>query len=213
MPFQFPLVYPILDASFIPPAGRQIFLLRLGASLADAGVTLLEYRNKTGTDQDVLADASILRAAMPPGQVKLVLDDRAGLVMRLGFDGVHVDAGDMSPADARALLGPDAIVGAFGGSENLVRGILAAPADYLAIGPVYSTTTKQTNKPPIGPAGVRSLREQAGPEPILVAAGGICSTTAPLVLAAGAGAVAVAAALFRHADPAGEFRRWMKVLG
>jgi thiamine-phosphate pyrophosphorylase len=213
MPFSFPKIYPILDSSTIPPTGRTEFLHRLGCSLAEAGVTLLEYRNKIGNDAELAADAAILRAALPAGQVKLILDDRADLVVQLGFDGVHVDAGDVSPAEARLLLGPDSIVGTFGGSDALLPGILKEPADYLAIGPVYPTTTKQTAKPPIGPEGVRRLHAQAGPGPVLVAAGGITLATAPAILEAGASVVAVSAAIFRAADPAAEFRRWLVELG
>jgi thiamine-phosphate pyrophosphorylase len=128
------------------------------------------------------------------------------------FDGVHVDAGDATPAEARRLLGPERIIGTFGGSDALLPGILAAPVDYLAVGPVYATTTKQTSKPPIGPEGVRKLREQAGPDVVLTAAAGITLATAPMVLAAGASAVAVSAAIFRATDPAAEFRRWMQEL-
>jgi thiamine-phosphate pyrophosphorylase len=212
MAFHFPTIYPILDVSIIQVDGRGEFLRSLGASLADAGVTLLEYRNKTGVDAELLADCEVLREAMLAGQVKLILDDRADLVVRLGLDGVHVDAGDVSPAEARSMLGPDSIVGTFGGSDALLPGILDEPADYLAIGPVFSTTTKQTARPPIGPEGVRRLREQTGPDAILVAAAGITLETASLVLAAGANTVAVAAALFRTPDPAAEFRRWMSIL-
>lgn len=209
MDFVFPKIYPILDAPLLPAAGREEFLSRLGRSLADAGVTLLEYRNKTGSDAELLADAEILRSAMPVGQVKLILDDRAGLVEASGFDGVHVDAGDASPAEARRLLGPDRIVGTYGGTESLLPGILAAPADYFSIGPIGPTTTKETTKMPIGPDGVRRLRAEAGPEPILVAAGGIRFESAHAVLAAGANTVAVSAAIFHAADPALEFRRWL----
>jgi thiamine-phosphate pyrophosphorylase len=184
----------------------------LGSELAEAGVTLLEYRNKTGNDAEVLADAAILREALPAGKVKLILDDRADLVERAGFDGVHVDAGDMTPAEARRLLGPGRIVGTFGGSGSLVPGILKEPADYLSIGPVFPTTTKQTTKAPIGAAGVRRLREQAGPNVVLVAVGGVTLETAPAVLAAGASVVGVSAAIFRAEDPAGEFERWMAAL-
>jgi thiamine-phosphate pyrophosphorylase len=208
----FPKVYPILDASVIPATGRVEFLQQLGSSLADAGVTLLEYRNKNADDATLLADAEILRAALPAGQVKLVLDDRADLVVQLGFDGVHVDAGDISPSEARALLGPDRIVGTFGGSEALLPGILNEPSDYFSIGPVFATTTKQTSKAPIGIEGVRLLRTEAGPDAVLVAAAGITLATAPQVLEAGASVLAVAAALFRAADPAAEFRRWVVAL-
>jgi thiamine-phosphate pyrophosphorylase len=213
MAWTFPKIYPILDASTIPAAGREEFLRALGEELAAAGITLLEYRNKRGAEAELLADAAILRAALPAGKVKLVLDDRADLVEKTGFDGAHVDAGDASPAAARRLLGPERIVGTFGGSEALVPGILNEPADYFSIGPAYPTTTKQTEKPPIGPEGVRRLREQAGKGPRLVAAGGITLATAPLLLAAGASAVAVSAAIFRAAHPADEFRRWVSEIG
>jgi len=212
MAFHFPKIYPILDSSIIPTSGRAEFLRRLGGSLAEAGVTLLEYRNKTGAEAELLADCQVLRGAMPATQVKLILDDRADLVVQLGFDGVHVDAGDVSPAEARRLLGSGRIVGTFGGGHALLPNIRAEPADYFAIGPVFATTTKETAKTPIGPEGVRRLREQAGPDTVLVAAAGITLTTAPLVLAAGANSVAVAAALFRNPQPAAEFCRWMSTL-
>ncbi len=212
MQCSFPRLYPILDASVIPPAGRAEFLRRLGSDLAAAGVTLLEYRNKTGAEAELLADAAALRAAMPREKVKLIFDDRADLIEKTGFDGVHVDAGDVPPGEARRLVGPERIVGTFGGSEALLDGILNEPADYLSIGPVFATKTKQTAKAPIGMEGVRRLRGQAGPHAVLVAVGGITLAAAPDVLAAGASVLAVSAAIFRAADPAAEFSRWMEAL-
>ncbi|MGD0740261.1 MAG: thiamine phosphate synthase [Terracidiphilus sp.] len=212
MSFSFPKIYPILDSAVIPQVGRAEFLRRLGSELAEAGVTLIEYRNKTGTEAEVLADALILRAVLPADKVKLILDDRADLVERVGFDGVHVDAGDAAPAEARRLVGPGRIVGTFGGSEALLPGILLEPADYLSIGPVFATTTKQTTKAPIGAEGMRKLRAEAGPDAVLVAVGGVTLESAPAVLAAGASVIAVAAAIFRSGDPAAEFRRWETAL-
>jgi thiamine-phosphate pyrophosphorylase len=212
MAFQFPRIYPILDSSFIPGGGRKQFLHDLGSALADAGVTLLEYRNKTSSDAELRADAATLRAAMSDETIKLILDDRADLVFEVGFDGVHVDAGDVSVREARRIVGPAGIIGTFAGSDHLLPGILDEPANYFAIGPVFSTTTKQTGKKPIGIDGVRRLREQAGPDVILTAAAGITLDTAPLVLDAGATTVAVAAAIFSTADPAAEFRRWRERL-
>jgi thiamine-phosphate pyrophosphorylase len=210
---QWPRVYPILDSSFIPPTGRAEFLHKLGSELAEAGVTLLEYRNKTGAETELLADAEILRRAMPTGQVKLILDDRADLIEKIGFDGVHVDAGDLTAAEARKLLGPSRIIGTFGGSTALLPGILAEPVDYLSIGPVFPTRTKQTSIPPIGMEGVRRLRAEAGAGPVLVAIGGITLATAAEAFSAGATVVAIAGALFRQTDPAAEFRKWMAELG
>ena len=213
MQFPFPKVYPILDSSVIPLLGRKEFLANLGTSLTAAGVTLLEYRNKSGSDSEIVADAAALREAMPTGEVKLILDDRADLVDHVRFDGAHVDAGDLTPVQARRLVGAERIVGTFGGSDELLPGILEVPADYLAIGPVFETRTKHTEKKPIGVVGVRRLREQAGPNVVLSAAAGITLETAVSVLEAGATMVAVSEAIFRTADPATEFARWMKELG
>lgn len=213
MSWKFPKIYPILDASVLPESGRPAFLQQLGAALGQAGITLLEYRNKTGSSAEVLSDAAILRAAMPGPNIKLILDDRVYLVDKVKFDGVHVDAGDVSPAEARQVIGPGKIVGTFGGCEALLPGILEEPVDYWSIGPVFATTTKETAKPLIGVEGVRRLRAEAGPGPRLVAVAGITLETAAEVLAAGASAVAVAAAIFRRPDPAAEFRRWKAALG
>jgi thiamine-phosphate pyrophosphorylase len=216
MVFQFPRIYPILDASTIPDEGRAGFLFHLGSELAEAGVRLLEYRNKNGSDAELVADARILRVAIPAPNIKLILDDRADLVEQTGFDGVHVDTGDATPGEARRLLGSERIVGTFGGPAGkeggFIPGILEEAVDYWAIGPVFPTQTKQTSKAPIGLEGVRRLRALAGPERILTAAGGITLEMAGEVLAGGASAVAVSAALFRAADPAAEFRRWMAEL-
>jgi thiamine-phosphate pyrophosphorylase len=211
MDFKLPVVYPILDSSFIPAVGRVGFLDRLGQSLADAGVWLMEYRNKSAPDAEVLADARVLRAAMP--WAALVLDDRVDVALAAGLDGVHVDAGDLPPADARFLLGTEHIVGTSAGSEAQLLEALASPVDYVAFGPVYPTTTKETSAAPIGLDGVRRFRAAAGTEALLVAAAGITIETAPRILEAGASAVAVSSAIFRHVDPAAEFRRWTARLG
>jgi thiamine-phosphate pyrophosphorylase len=218
MSYQFPKIYPILDASFIPVAGRVEFLRRLGGELAEAGVTLLEYRNKNGSEAELLADAEVLRAALPAGQVKLIVDDRADLVEQIGFDGVHVDSGDFSPAEARKLLGPERIVGTFGGgAAGLLPVVAEGAADYFSIGPVFATRTKQTALPLIGFEGVRRLRAEAssaaGAALVLVAIGGITLVRASEALAAGASLVAVAGAIFRQPEPAAEFRRWLAELG
>jgi thiamine-phosphate pyrophosphorylase len=199
MTIPFPKIYPILDASFLPATGRSAHLHKLACSLAEAGVTLLQYRNQTGTKNEILADLRVLRGACPSGGVKLILDDRADLVERAGFDGVHLEDGDMTPAQARELLGPVGIIGTFGGGgDGMVPGILETEANYFSIGIVYPTRTKQVSTPPIGIEGVRRLRAEAGPDAVLVAVGGITLENAAEVLEAGASA---------------EFHRWMTTLG
>ena len=213
MPTKLPAIYPILDVSFLPNSGRREYLHRLGSELTEVGVTLLEYRNKSGALDELLADAEILRAAMPAGKVKLILDDRADLIEQIGFDGVHVDAGDMTPEQARQLLGPDRIIGTLGGSTEFLPGVLAMPVDYLSIGPVFPTRTKQTSTPPIGIEGIRRMREIAGRGPTLVAIGGITLATAREALDAGADIIAIAGAIFREDDPVAAFRSWKNLLG
>ena len=213
MSWTFPKIYPILDSSMIRAEGRREFLNWLGSELAAAGVTLLEYRNKTGSQEELIADAAVLRAAMPGPQIRLVIDDRADLVETIGFDGAHVDDYDLPPSAARRLLGPDRIVGTYGGTEALLPGILDEPADYFSIGPIGPTRIKQTTKPQIGVAGMRKMREAAGPGPRLVAVGGVNLSNAAELIAAGASMVAVAGALFRAPDPAAEYRRWRELLG
>jgi len=212
MSFNFPKLYPILDSSFIPAKGRADFLHQLGERLTSSGITLLEYRNKTGSDLELISDANVLRTALPAGKVKLILDDRVDLLEELGFDGVHVDSGDVSVSEARRILGPERLIGTFGGSDSLLPGILNEPADYFAVGPVFTTTTKQTDKFPIGPEGVRHLRQGAGPDVVLTAAAGITLANAQSVLDAGANTVAVAAAIFGARDPASECNRWLEIL-
>lgn len=213
MVFRYPRIYPILDASIIPLVGRAHFLRKLGNSLTKAGVRLLEYRNKTGSTAQILTDAAALREGMPIEKVKLILDDRDDLVEQTGFDGVHLDEGDTSPSEARWVLGPNRLIGTFGGSDSFAPGVLQEPANYFAIGPVFVTTTKQTDKAPIGVEGVRRLREQAGIGIVLSAAAGITFETAQSVLDAGANMVAVSAAIFHAPDPAAEFKRWHEQFG
>lgn len=213
MVFRYPRIYPILDASILPLTGRPQFLRKLGNALTKSGVRLLEFRNKISSTADLLKESVALREAMPPEQVKLILDDREDLVLEAGFDGVHLDSGDVPPSEARWLLGPEKIIGTFGGSGSLLPGVFTEPANYFAIGPVFETRTKQTTKKPIGVEGVRKLRTEAGHGVVLSAAGGITFETAQAVLDAGVNMVAVSEAIFHTSDPAAEFRRWKDQFG
>ncbi len=207
----FPRIYPILDRSFVPDAEKLEFLERLGAQMADAGVELMEYRNKDGRDADVLVEASALRKAMP--LVKLVMDDRVDVALAAGFDGVHVDGGDLPVEAAKRLMGMDRLVGTSATTSEELQAALAGPASYISFGPVFQTTTKKTSVTPIGLEGVRRFRAEAGTTAVLVAAAGITLGTAAAVLEAGASVVAVAAAIFAVDDPAAEFLRWKAELG
>lgn len=193
MSFSLPRLYPILDASFLPAQNRETFLVRIVSELADAGVTLLQYRNKQGSDDEILADAAVIRDAATV-QLKLVMNDRPDLAVRAGFDGVHVGQEDVSAAEARSIVGATRIVGVSTHSPLQLKAAATQPVDYVAIGPVFATASKQNPDPVIGLDGVRAAR--ALTEKPLVAIGGITLEDAGSVFDAGADSVAVISALF-----------------
>ncbi len=196
---KFPTLYPILDAGFLPAEGRAEFLRRLVRELADAGVGILQYRNKHGGEAEVLADARVMRAAADE-RMLLVMNDWPWLAVEAGFDGVHVGQTDMSPAEARAIVGPGRIVGISTHNEAQLRATDAALVDYVAIGPVFATVTKENPDPVVGLEGVRAacglIRKP------LVAIGGITVANAGEVWAAGADSVAVISAIFKPGENA-----------
>src|SRR5215510_2727469 len=97
-----PSLYPILDSAFIPAENRREFLTRLSVELADAGVSLLQYRNKQDDDELILKDARLFRQAAP-GNLWLIMNDRPDLTVQADFHGVHVGQGDTAPAEARKI--------------------------------------------------------------------------------------------------------------
>jgi thiamine-phosphate pyrophosphorylase len=173
-------------------------LRRLVAALADAGITLLQYRNKQDSDvlvaQDALAMLTELRSAESGSRMKLILNDRLALVPASGWDGVHLGQDDGSAAGARHLLGPDASIGVSTHNEEQVRRADEQPVDYIAIGPVFRTISKTDTSPVIGLEGVAQARRLTRKP--LVAIGGITLENAASVYAAGADSLAVIAAIF-----------------
>ena len=196
-----PPLYPILDAVFLPAGeSRAAKLTELVVSLAEAGVGILQYRNKQGSDADILRDTEVLRAAAPTG-LKLILNDYVDLVAETGFDGVHLGQEDMPPHEARALLGSEVIIGISTHNEVQLRAAAREPVDYIAIGPVFATTSKENPDPVVGIEGVRLARRLT--DKPLVAIGGITLANAAEVWGAGPDSIAVISAIFAaSASPA-----------
>jgi thiamine-phosphate pyrophosphorylase len=190
---KFPPLYPILDAAFLPKAQRSETLTQLIASLAEAGVEILQYRNKQGIEAEILRDAETMRAAVPHS-VKLIMNDYSHLAVQVGFDGVHLGQHDMPPQEARALLGPNSILGLSTHNEAQLRSAQLEPVDYIAIGPVFATLSKLNPDPVIGIDGIR-LAQRLTDRPV-IAIGGITVENAPLAWDAGADSVAVISAIF-----------------
>jgi thiamine-phosphate pyrophosphorylase len=188
---RFPRLYPIVDEGVLRQRGSGVE--RFVAELIAAGVRLLQYRYKAGGPQEVLRNAAVIREAMVGSGCRLILNDRADLAVLAGWDGVHVGQGDLSPEDAKRVVGAERWVGVSTHTEEQVRAADASCADYVAVGPVFATGTKLDAEAVIGLDGVR--RARALTKKPIVAIGGITRANARSVIDAGADSVAVISAL------------------
>jgi thiamine-phosphate pyrophosphorylase len=202
---QLPRLYAILDASRFPDAPA---MLSVAEELQAGGVTLLQYRNKLGNARRILADARELKLQLG-NAVRLILNDRADLCVIAGFDGVHVGQEDLSPEGARRVIGSDAILGVSTHTPDQLREADSTSANYLAIGPVFATSSKENPDPVVGIDGVRQARVLTAKP--LVAIGGITRENAGAVIEAGADAVAVISDLLR--EPRKSAEEFFRILG
>jgi thiamine-phosphate pyrophosphorylase len=186
-----PRLYPILDAEVL--ASRGMDLREFAEGLRAAAVGLLQYRDKAGSPQVVLRNAAVVREVFAGTDCRLILNDRADLAVLAAWGGVHVGQGDLSPEDARRVVGAERWVGVSTHTDEQVRLADVSCADYVAVGPVFATGTKLDASPVIGLDGVRRARTLTGKS--LVAIGGITRENARSVIEAGADSVAVISAL------------------
>ena len=189
---QFPRLYPIVDQGLIELRG--VALGRIAEELKAAGVMLAQYRNKVGEPDSILRNASEMWEVFDGSGCRLMMNDHADLVGPAGFGGVHVGQGDLSPEDARRIVGAKRWVGVSTHNEEQARIANGTSVDYIAVGPVFATGTKRNAEPVIGLEGVRRVRALTG-KPI-VAIGGITRENALSVMEAGADSVAVISGLF-----------------
>lgn len=179
-----PRLYAIIDAASLADTAA---LLACAEELRAAGVTLFQYRNKGGNGRQMLSQARELRRKLEG--VQLIMNDRADLCLAAAFDGVHVGQEDLSAEGARRVVGEKLWVGVSTHIPEQVQAAAAGPADYVAVGPVFATSTKANPDPVIGLEGVRAARRLTRKP--LVAIGGITRENCRSVLEAGADSVAV----------------------
>jgi thiamine-phosphate pyrophosphorylase len=163
------------------------------------GVTLVQLREKSLPYATLVKEARMLVEICHTQGVPLIVNDSIDVALDAGADGVHLGQSDESPAEARARLGPDAIIGL--SVENLEQARTAAEldVDYLAASPVFATPTKVDTAPPLGLEGLRAIRKLC--DKPLVAIGGIDVSNAASVLRAGADGIAVVSAIMAAVDP------------
>lgn len=183
----------------------------LGDVVAEAvagGATCVQVRDKHATSQALAAQAGVLRATLPAHVAVVVNDD---VEAARTVDGVHVGTDDVTPSRARAVLGPDAVIGwSINHLDQLDDDVQLAACDYVAVSPVWATDTKPDASEPFGLAGVRAVADRLAGRMPLVAIGGIDHDRAAAVVRAGAGGVAVVSAICSSPDPrgaAGRLRR------
>jgi len=197
-------LYAILDAAPLPTSEN---LLSGAAELVSAGCTLLQYRNKSGNAREMLEHARALRKLVGD-RARLIMNDRADLCLLAEFDGVHVGQDDLSPESVRRIIGSGRWLGVSTHNPEQLREADLTSADYLAIGPVFSTASKDKPDPVVGLEGVRRAR-QLTRKP-LVAIGGITRANAASVIEAGADSVAVISDLLR--DPRKSAEEFFRIL-
>lgn len=187
-----PRLYAIVDAAFFL---KTEDLAAFAEELAAGGCTLLQYRNKSGHARVMLEQARELRRRVG-GTAKLIMNNRADLCLVAEFEGVHVGQDDLSPESVRSIIGPGRWLGVSTHNPEQMQQAGQTSADYLAIGPVFSTSRKDRPDPVVGLEGVRRAR-QLTRKP-LVAIGGITRSNAASVIDAGADSVAVISDLLRE---------------
>lgn len=160
------------------------------SQLGEGGATLVQLREKTLSPFEFYTEAeAALRVARERG-LRIILNDRVDIALGLKADGVHLGQDDLPPEAARRILGPDAIIGFSTHDTEQARLAAQMPVDYIAIGPIFATHTKEASDPPVGLEGLRIVRQAVGTIP-LVAIGGITLENGEEVLDAGADAISV----------------------
>jgi thiamine-phosphate pyrophosphorylase len=200
-----PRLYAILDASCF--SDSQI-LFSTAEQLLAGGVTLLQYRNKSSNAREMLEQSRELKCRLGGG-AKLIMNDRADLCLAAGFDGVHVGQEDLSPEGARKVVGPTLGLGVSTHNPAQIEEADKTSADYIAIGPVFSTSSKVNPDPVVGLEGVRQAR--AVTRKPLVAIGGINRANYRAVIEAGADSVAVISDLMP--EPRKSAEDFLRILG
>ncbi|MGP0093645.1 MAG: thiamine phosphate synthase [Xanthobacteraceae bacterium] len=189
----------------------------LAREIVAGGATLLQLRDKHGSTRQLIEEARAIKAVLQSSGTPLLVNDRVDVALAAGADGVHVGWDDVDPTEARRLLGPQAIIGLSIKTPAQVEAAPLGTLDYVCVGGVFATNSKENPDPPIGIGGFKrlaaDLRARAENLPVGAIAG-IDATNAAEVVAAGADGVAVISALSLVHDPqaaAQELRRIIDV--
>jgi thiamine-phosphate pyrophosphorylase len=198
----FPPLYAILDPDLSP-----LPLTTLAEALAGAGVQLMQLRDKRGSAARIHSQVKELAALLFPRGVRLVVNDRPDIAAMTGAGGVHVGQEDLPVEEARRICGPSRWVGVSTHNIEQLREADRTSADYIAVGPVFPTATKENPDPVVGLEFLRAARHLTRKP--LVAIGGITIESAADVYRAGADSLAVIRDLLATPNPADRAREYL----
>ncbi|HEX5884673.1 MAG TPA: thiamine phosphate synthase [Pyrinomonadaceae bacterium] len=192
-PFRLPRVYPLTDVRLSGLSHAEQVRL-----LSEGGASLIQLREKHMPALEFYEQAKAAVEVAERNSVKLIINDRVDVASAVGAHGVHLGQDDMPPEAARRLLGAEAIIGYSTHTVEQAIAALKLAVDYIAIGPIFRTSTKTDTSPVLGLDGLRAVRLAIADFP-LIAIGGITHTNAAEVIEAGADSVALISALL--SDP------------
>ena len=178
-------LYPITDRRLSGLSHAEQVL-----RLSDGGATLVQLREKILSPLEFFREAAEALCVARERGLKIIINDRVDIALALKASGVHLGQDDLPPGAARRLLGPGVILGFSTHNLDQARLAVKMPIDYIAIGPIFPTSSKHASESPVGLEGLRQVRQAVSKIP-LVAIGGITSETSQDVLKAGADAIAV----------------------
>jgi thiamine-phosphate pyrophosphorylase len=200
-----PKLYVILDAEQLP--GSEV---EVAEQLLKAGVRLFQYRNKNAPPRETLQSARELSRLLKTQEAFFFVNDRPDVAYLAEASGVHVGQDDLGADEARTVLGPGRWVGVSTHNEEQFEAALETTADYIAVGPIFATSTKLRPDPVVGTELLRRVRGLT--KKTIVAIGGITLERASEVMEAGADSVAVISEILRAQDPGERARQFLEAL-
>ena len=211
---QLPKLYAITDPQLSNFTHVEIVELLLAT-----GVRFIQLRDKEASSKELLDQARACLELTRAAGAELLINDRIDVALTANADGVHLGQGDLNVEEAREILGDEAIIGVSTHSLEQFKAALKTSVNYVAVGPVYATTTKENPDPVVGLELVKAAKALA--DRPLVAIGGITIERAKEVIAAGADSVAVISALYpwpkkltldSHPDITGQAKKFLRAL-
>lgn len=190
-PLNLPRVYPILDTATLDRL--HLDPIHAAAALLEGNARILQFRHKAFWSREIFAQADEIAALCRSAGGLFIVNDRADYAGLL-HAGLHLGQEDLLPADARRVIGPDAVIGFSTHNPDQMRAAQSEPVDYVAFGPVFPTASKERPDPTVGIEGLRAVRTLTVKP--LVAIGGITRDNASVCWSAGADSVAIIGDLF-----------------